>query len=194
MKRKDYPLPEDDELYQMYAISNKFAIPEVAFIRNLLLRGLPEKVGSDIVNSLFLRYIDSNEEILARELYMDVAQLRCMVQYGMEVGGHGYKHAWFEILSKSEQEEEIYSTLDFLTRIYGYTSSNWVMCYPYGSYNNMTLEILKQVGCALGLTIHNGLVSELTNPLELNRLDTTDIPTSKNAAIDVWTQKAQQNR
>ncbi len=192
--RKDYPLPEDDELYQMYAISNKFAIPEVAFIRNLLLRGLPEKVGSNIVNALFLCYIDSNEEILARELYMDVAQLRCMVQHGMEVSGHGYKHAWLEILSKSEQEEEIYSTLDFLTRIYGYTPSNWVMCYPYGSYNNMTLEILKQVGCALGLTIHNGLVSELTNPLELNRLDTTDIPTSKNAAIDVWTQKAQQNR
>jgi peptidoglycan/xylan/chitin deacetylase (PgdA/CDA1 family) len=159
-----------------------------------LLRGLPEKVGSSIVNTLFLRYVDSNEEIFARELYMDVTQLRCMVQHGMEIGGHGYKHAWLEVLSKSEQEEEIYSTLGFLTRIYKHEPLNWAMCYPYGSYNNMTLEILKQAKCALGITIYNDLVFDLKKPLELNRLDTTDIPTSKNAAVDTWTQKAQQNR
>ena len=79
---------------------------------------------------------------------------------------------------------------DFLSEIYGHTPREWVIAYPYGNYNSMTIELLKQAGCALGLTTSVGLASDLSSPLDLPRLDTNDIPLYRDAAPCEWTQKA----
>ena len=190
--RGEYDIPEDERLYKMYATQKRYDPPEVVFIKRILQRGLPERVRLDVVDNLFMRYVSDDEETFAKDLYMDIPQLRCMVRHGMEIGGHGYKHVWLETLPRSEQEEEIRRTVDFLAKIYGHKPSNWGMCYPHGSYNDVTIGLLNQAGCALGLTTRVGLVSNSSKPLELNRLDTNDIPFSGDAGICEWTRKAQQ--
>jgi peptidoglycan/xylan/chitin deacetylase (PgdA/CDA1 family) len=191
--REEYAIIEGKQLYNkfvtQFAELSKHDCPEIVFIKSFLQRGLPVKCCSEIVDKLFKYYVNDNEETLAKELYLDISQLRCMAKYGMEIGGHGYTHNWLDTLSKIEQEKEIYLTVDFLTKIYGVTPLNWAMCYPHGSYNNTTIELLKQAGCSLGLTIQHGLVSELSNPMTLNRLDTNDIPFSKHEDICEWTKK-----
>jgi hypothetical protein len=63
------------------------------------------------------------------------------------------------------------------------------MCYPFGSYDATTLDLLRQRGCALGLTTRVDLASDLARPLELPRLDTNDLPTSASARPTTWTVK-----
>ena len=59
----------------------------------------------------------------------------------------------------------------------GARTNNWVMCYPYGSYNKETLKILREKNCLIGLTTKTGM-SNLNQAklLELNRYDTNDLP------------------
>ena len=72
-----------------------------------------------MVQGLFEEHVGVSEAVLAQELYMDLAQLRCMVRQGMEVGGHGAEHVWLDSLQRTAQEAEIVRTLRFLTRVYG---------------------------------------------------------------------------
>jgi hypothetical protein len=49
------------------------------------------------------------------------------------------------------------------------------MCYPFGAYNNETLEILRGRRCAVGLTTRVDVADlDSDNALELPRLDTND--------------------
>jgi len=187
--RSDYDIPNDADLYKQYADVDRYDPPEIVFIKSVLQRGLPEQVRAEIVHGLFTRYVTGNETAFAKELYVDLDQLRCMARHDMEIGGHGYKHVWLETLSRTEQQEEIDRTINFLTKISGEKPSDWIMCYPYGSYNNVTLELLNPVGCILGLSTRVDLVSDFSNPLELARLDTNDLPFSGDAAISEWTRK-----
>jgi hypothetical protein len=51
------------------------------------------------------------------------------------------------------------------------------MCYPYGSYNNETLRILKKKKCSIGLTTKTGITNlSKSKLLELNRHDTNHFP------------------
>jgi peptidoglycan/xylan/chitin deacetylase (PgdA/CDA1 family) len=189
--RAEYDIPEDQELYRMYATTKRYDEADVAFVKEVLQKGLPAMVRSELIDRLFTRYVTSHEEMFAKELYVDISQLRCMVRHGMEIGGHGYRHVSLEALSRSEQEEEIRRTVEFLGRVYGFEPFEWAMCYPYGSYNRTVTELLAKAGCALGLTTRVGLVPSLIKPLELNRLDTNDIPLSGNADICRWTRELQ---
>jgi hypothetical protein len=54
---------------------------------------------------------------------------------------------------------------------------NWIMCYPYGSYNADTLKVLADANCSIGLTTKVGATDFSTqNKLELSRWDTNDFP------------------
>ncbi|RJQ54686.1 MAG: polysaccharide deacetylase [Actinobacteria bacterium] len=175
-ERKVHEIPGDDELFSVYATESRYDSVEVAFLKRLLQCGEPECVRSKIVDILFARHVSGNETSFAKELYMDLSQLRCMARQGMTIGGHGYDHRWLDRLQPEEQEEEIRRTVEFLSEVYDRSPSDWVMCYPYGGYNGSTLELLREFGCALGLTTKVGLVSDLSQVLEYNRLDTNDLP------------------
>jgi peptidoglycan/xylan/chitin deacetylase (PgdA/CDA1 family) len=191
--RTEYDIPADEELYQRFASQGGWSDPpEIVYVKSVLQWGLPELIRSDVVHRLFTQYVTADEGAFARELYMDIDQLRCMARHGMDIGGHGYKHALLGTLPRHEQKQEIDLTVDFLTKICGQKPVDWVMCYPHGSYDDDTVELLNQVGCALGLAVHVGLVSDFSNPFRLERLDTNDLPCSGDANISDWTRKAQQ--
>jgi peptidoglycan/xylan/chitin deacetylase (PgdA/CDA1 family) len=188
--RGQWELPAADALYRQYAQASRFDGPEVIFIKRTLQRGLPEAVRAAITGRLFEEHAGADESTVARELYMDLAQLRTMVRFGMEVGGHGADHVWLDSLEPSAQAREIERTAAFLGRVHGQSPRGWTMCYPFGAYNRDTLGLLPGAGCHLGLTTRVDVASDLGAPLELPRLDTNDLPLRGDAPENDWTRRA----
>ena len=188
--RATHALPDRATLFRVCGAANRFDTLEVSFLKRLLQRELPALVRRDICRVLFQRHVTADLTSFAAELYMDLAQLRCLARNGMAIGGHGDVHDWLELLGPSEQREEIRQTLSLLESVAGQRPANWIMGYPYGSYSNVTLDLLREAGCAVGLTSETGLVSDLVRPLELCRLDTNDLPFAADAPVSEWTNRA----
>ena len=120
---------------------------------------------------------------------MNIDQLRLMVRNGMYVGGHGFNHYWLNTLLPEQQENEINLTIEFLKEL-GAPTENWVMCYPYGSYNKSLINILKKGNCKLALTTNVDIASlSKENAYTLQRLDTNDFPKVNTAQPNEWTKK-----
>lgn len=192
--RAEYSLKENELYYNTLAASNRFDTGEVVFIKSILQRELPEKLRREIVNNLFRKYVTEDEGSFARELYMSVDQLKCMVRNGMYVGSHGYDHYWLDTLDKDNQEKEVDLSLEFLKEI-GCSRDSWVMCYPYGAYNDSLLSILKKKGCKAGLTTRVGIADlNSGHPLTMPRLDTNDLPKERDSLPNAWTSKVLEDK
>jgi peptidoglycan/xylan/chitin deacetylase (PgdA/CDA1 family) len=188
--RAVHDLPDDETLLRTYRGPSRFDSPEIIFVKRLLQHGLPQQVRQAVIDRLFERRVSHDEKAFADELYMSVGQLQEMLAAGMEVGGHGYAHDWLEHFPLEQQAADIQHTVGFLERLQGTPPRDWTMCYPYGSYNETTLKLLRQAGCALGLTTKVGVNADLSRPLELQRLDTNDLPFTGDAQTCEWTRKA----
>lgn len=165
-----------DDLWSALARASRFDTAEVIFVKRMLQHALPEIWRGRFADILFSKYVSTDARAFAEDLYMSTAQLAEMIQAGMYVGSHGYRHLWLGTETRQTQLQEIDKSLAFL-RCIGAPTTDWVMCYPYGDYNRDTLEILKSKGCLMGLTTRVD-VADLQNhpPLELPRLDTNDLP------------------
>ncbi|WP_294597282.1 polysaccharide deacetylase family protein [uncultured Rikenella sp.] len=186
--REGYELDTLESYYQRLAGFDRFDTPEVLFIKRLLQVELPLEVRTQMTDSLFTRIVGINPETFSRELYMTREQMQCMVDAGMHIGSHGYDHFWFNSLPKEQQEREIDLSIRFIKDIYGsrYTG-DWTICYPYGGYNEDTLDLLRKYGCAAGFTT-TVKVADLSEDslFTLPRLDTNDIPKSRDAQTNDW--------
>lgn len=187
--RSTVALPDRATLYRTCAAQSRFDPPEVSFVKRLLQRELPAPVRGEICRALFQRYVTADLTGFAGELYMDLPQLRCLARHGMAIAGHGNVHDWLESLGPAEQLGEIQQTMSLLESATGQPARNWIMCYPYGSYSKLTLDLLRQAGCAVGFTTKLGLVTDLSSPLELCRLDTNDLPCAGDAPLSEWTRR-----
>lgn len=189
----EFQLNTYDYYFEKLAVANRFDPKEVIFVKRLLQVELPEKLRNIITKQLFTEAVRIEEEVFSRELYMNKDQMRCMVNCGMHVGSHGYDHYWLGSLPKDKQNEEIQQAIHFIQEIGG-DINNWTMCYPYGNYNDDTIDILKSNGCQFGLTTRVALASidstETDAIFKLPRLDTNDIPKQADAPANEWFQKA----
>lgn len=155
---------------------NRFDPAEVNFIKRMLQRDLPKPLRDKLTDQLFREYVTSNERAFARELYMNEAQLKCMIRHGMYVGSHGYNHDWLNTLIERDQELDVLKSLDFLDNL-GAPVKDWVISYPYGAYDSSLLSVLRKHHCAAGMTT-SVRVADLSSDesLLLPRLDTNDLP------------------
>ena len=185
--REEYSLKETEYYFNKLAHKSRFDTKEVIFIKRILQRELPEKLRNIIVDKLFKKYVYFDEASFSRELYMNTDQIKCMKRCGMYIGSHGFDHFWLSKLPIEKQEKEIKLSLKFLEKV-GCDISEWVMCYPYGSYNDSLITLLKEKGCILGLTT-NVEIADLNKDdvFTLPRLDTNDLPKDKNAKPNEWT-------
>jgi peptidoglycan/xylan/chitin deacetylase (PgdA/CDA1 family) len=169
----------DDEFtshWHRYGVASRYDAKEVIFIKRMLQHVLPEEQRNHLSSLLFKKYVHEDMREFADTLYMSLDDTEKLVASGMYVGSHGYRHLWLNREPKHSQESEIDLSLDFLGKV-GAPTENWIMCYPYGGYNNDTLDILRARKCSVGLTTRVG-VAELDNGrlLELARFDTNDFP------------------
>lgn len=167
---------EVEAAYAAHATPGRYDTAEVMFVKRMLQHALPLPTRNAIVAQLFERHVGRDLRTFADELYVTLDECRRMVADGFFFGSHTASHVWLDREPREAQAREIDLSLDFLASI-GAPTRDWVMCYPYGGYNDATLELLEARDCAIGLTTQVG-VADLAEgrPLELKRLNTNDFP------------------
>lgn len=167
--------------YNEYAVPGKFDNADTVYVKRMLQHVLPEELRTSVSNNLFEEFVGLSTAEFSNELYMSVDEVRNLVKCGMYVGSHGSRHYWLDQISSEKQEKDIKQSLNFLEHI-GTPTKDWVMCYPYGAYNDATLSLLDKYDASIGLTdgsqrIKNREVNLKTdNPFEFTRFDTNDFP------------------
>lgn len=95
-------------------------------------------------------------------------ELREMKAAGMQIASHSFSHRELGALSAGEQAEEIVRSKELLD---GFLEQDTrFFCYPYGSYNQDTLRLLREHGFKLAVTLEPGWVKSGDNPLKLRRV------------------------
>lgn len=169
---------EPVEAYRaQWAYPNRFDDAETIYIKRMLQTALPEALRHRIAVDLFAHFVSMDEAAFAGELYMSEQQARLMQSCGMYFGSHGASHHWLNHVPRETQEAEVDRSLAFLRRIGSPVDDHWVMCYPYGGWNEGLLDVLRSRNCTLGLTTEVS-TAEIGrhDPLLLPRFDTNDFP------------------
>lgn len=171
----EYDIESNEDLFNKYAIANRFDPKEVIFVKRLLQTVLPEDLRTKISSKIFEKLIGIKEDIFARELYMNYDQIKCMKNSGMYIGIHGYDHYWLGNLESNKMQTDISKALACMDGIID--TSKWIMNYPYGSLNQNVVDFISNNGCKLGLTTEVRAVdTEKDNRFLLPRFDTNDFP------------------
>ena len=167
---------EIDSHYNEYAVPNRFDNAETVYVKRMLQHVLPPELRLSISRDFFDEFVGVSAADFSDELYMSVDEVRDLVKSGMYVGSHGSRHYPLDKISSGEQQKDIQQSLNFLEHV-GAPTKDWVMCYPYGAYNDVTLSLVKKHGASLGITIDFGVANfKADNLFALPRLDTNDFP------------------
>jgi peptidoglycan/xylan/chitin deacetylase (PgdA/CDA1 family) len=139
------------------------------FIRDELLG--PERYFA--IMDVMIAQRGLTKEQLARNVWMDNANLKMLSDKGHIIGLHSYSHPTrLEQFSADEQRQEYQRNFDHITATTGIKPIS--MSHPCNSYNADTLAILRNLGIQVGFCSN---MSEVKNrsALEICRLDHADI-------------------
>lgn len=157
------------QIYKKYAKSNGRDTIETSFIKLSLQTLLAEENRYELIEYLFKKYVGLDERILSKEFYIDKPKLRHMKEFGMYVGVHGYDHLHLGELEETKMRADIDKALYVMEE---FTGRNFVMNYPYGSYNDGVISYIREKGSILGLTTKEGRADLVNESLfELRRFD-----------------------
>ena len=172
---QEFDYPPTTELWKQYAVDGRFDGKDTIFVKRMLQTVLPEKLRNKISSELFEKYVGITEEQLSHELYMTAEQIWTMNRHGMFIGVHGYDHYWLGELNEEKMKEDIMKGLEVMDEFID--RREWVMNYPYGSFNSKVVEFIKENGACAGLTTEPR-VAEMgkDSAFLLPRLDCNDFP------------------
>tara|TARA_B100000787_G_scaffold168700_1_gene158003 strand:- start:378 stop:1280 length:903 start_codon:yes stop_codon:yes gene_type:complete len=144
-------------------------------IKRLLQNHIPQPYREKILNKLFTTILNIDEKEFSKKLYMDPENIIEMYKNKMSIGSHGDYHLWWEKLSYYNQHKEIKNSINYFKKLNVY-DENFSVCYPYGSYNNNTIKILKKYNIKYALTTRVDSINKnnLNKVLMLPRHDTND--------------------
>ena len=162
--------------YKKFGTANRFDDDKTIYFKRMLQHVLPDAIRHSITASLFEELVGRSEVEFSKNLYMNFDDIRELSNNGMYIGSHGSMHYWLNQLTAEKQKKDISDSLTFLEQI-GVPTQDWIMCYPYGGYNETTLSLIKELGASIGLTTtpRKANLAE-DNPFELPRMDTNDFP------------------
>ena len=169
-----------NDYFKEYAVVSRFDKKEVIFIKRMLQVVLPEDYRQKLVDILFKKYVCTigdkiiSERTFWEELYLTPEQIRIMEKLGMHIGFHSYDHVWLNSLSKEEQEFQIKSSINYFKEI-GIKTGKMTLSYPYGGYNEESVELIKKYEVPLAFTTKVA-IADLNKDeyYALPRLDTND--------------------
>lgn len=175
--RSEHDLNTVDDYRAEWAHPNRFDDAETIYVKRMLQTALPEVLREHIARTLFDRFVSVDEAAFAAELYLNRDQARLMVACGMYFGSHGVSHYWLNRVDRKTQVAEIDGSLAFLADLGMPVDDHWVMCYPFGGWDESLVGVLAEHGCSVGLTTEVATASIGShNPLTLPRYDTNDFP------------------
>lgn len=172
----EFNIPDTKALLDRLATPSRYDSREIVFIKQMLQTVLPKRLRKIITDKLFREFVCVGEAVFAKELYCDTKQLALMKRHGMFIGLHGYDHEWLGNMEQNEYEEDISKALGFMDSVGFVDRKAWVMCYPYGSWDNGVVDYIWKNGCIAGLTTEVAVSVYTDNRLLLPRLDTNDFP------------------
>ena len=169
-----------DDYFKEYAVDSRFDKKEVIFIKRMLQVVLPEDYRKKLLDILFKKYVCTigdkiiSERAFWEELYLTPEQIRMMEKLGMHIGFHSHDHVWLNSLSKEEQEFQIKSSIDYFKEI-GVKTEKMTLSYPYGGYNEESVELIKKYEIPLAFTTKVAIADlNKDENYALPRLDTND--------------------
>lgn len=172
---QEFDFASTDELFEQYAVANRFDTKEIIFVKRMLQTVLPERLRHKISSDLFEKYVGITEEQLAYELYMTEDQIRTMKRHGMHIGLHGYDHYWLANLETNKMKKDIDMALEAMDEFID--RKCWVLNYPYGNYNDDVIEYISSKGACLGMTTEVRVAHiGQDDRFKLPRLDCNDFP------------------
>ncbi len=156
-------------------LSSRYDDKKTILIKRLLQHHLPLPYRKKIVDKIFKDIVNLSEEEFSKTLYMNKNNIQELYKNYFSIGSHGYNHYWWEKINKNEQEMEIKKSINYFKKIKVF-DKNFSVCYPYGSYNLQTLNLLKKYKIKFALTIRVGPVNEknIKKVYELPRFNTND--------------------
>lgn len=174
--KDEHGIDKDFEYYfNKLAVASRFDSKEVIFFKRLLQVELPEDMRIHLTNILLEKYIGIDQVAFAAELYMNKSQVAHMINDGMHFGAHGNNHYWWDKLDVNLLDVELSESRKFLLEV-GMNSELLTAAYPYGGYNDLVLNQMKQHNYKLGFTTEVGVTDlSVVSPLDMPRVDTNDI-------------------
>lgn len=171
----EFSFPSNQDLYDKLAVKNRFDNKDTVFIKRILQVELPERLRNIITDQLFREFVTENEAAFVDELYMNIEQIRMMKRHGMEFAIHGYDHYWMNQLTEQQLLDDITNALDIFDDVI--EPKNWCCCYPYGSYSDEVIRVVKNLGAVSGLTTDVAQYHPQEDDIyKIPRLDTNDCP------------------
>jgi peptidoglycan/xylan/chitin deacetylase (PgdA/CDA1 family) len=175
LKSKNFKIPNKKRIYEIFErkFIKRYDNKKIKYIKFLLQSWIPDPLKRDCCTFLFNNYLKVNEKEFSKKLYLSPKEIQEMIDNGMTIGGHGYKHLRLGELSYKNQSIEINMMLNFLKKFN--IKKKWIMCYPYGSFNNDTKIILSKKDClfAFSATPGRSLLNK-KNIFSIKRYDTNE--------------------
>jgi peptidoglycan/xylan/chitin deacetylase (PgdA/CDA1 family) len=162
---------DPDALWAANTPPHRYDPPTTVFVKRTLQEGLAEPLRRALLDELFHEHVTADERAFADELYLTLDGCRELVARGHAVVGHGWEHRRLGLLDEQAQRVELERTREFV----GAVGGTWALCYPYGSRNATTLDLLRGLGCLVGLTTEPRRATRDDPLLELPRIDTNDL-------------------
>ena len=162
------------ELIKFFFYKGRYDTKYVRYFKEVIQNLKNKYLKDKILKILFNKYIDIDFKSFSKSLYLSKKDIRELSKNNMYIGGHGYTHQRLEYLNESMQQREINKTMSFLKTINS-PKNNWIMCYPFGSYNSITIKLLKKKKCIAAMSVEVGKnKNKDLNLYELKRFDTND--------------------
>jgi peptidoglycan/xylan/chitin deacetylase (PgdA/CDA1 family) len=142
--------------------------------RNNLEAALPvmQEAGCRAINFLVADRIGKTSDWEAREggeadSLMDESQVREWLAAGNWIGAHTCTHPRLSQISRAQAKEEIQASKKKLEDKFGLRIDHFA--YPFGDYNQETIELVQEAGFQTACTMHRGINRKGNSPLELAR-------------------------
>lgn len=91
-----------------------------------------------------------------------------LAQKGFEFGSHTRTHVHLDQVETAVQEEQIISSRTRLVETLGLPINTF--CYPYGGFNDTSVELTRKAGYSCAVTTQKGLNTKETDRFRLNRI------------------------
>ncbi len=162
------------DLFLKFGVANLWNDAETEFLKKLLQKVLPANLRKELLAKVFVQVVSRSESSWVDEFYLSPDDVRRLHECGMEVGSHGHSHVWLEDLSADDQRADIEESFRLLELELG-TLRNKTMCYPFGSHNEITSEILRDLDVYTAVVNSGNKIAKISDSverhLELDRID-----------------------
>ena len=133
---------------------------------------LMQQAGIRAINYLVADRIGQTSDWEVREggeadPLMNESQIKDWLAAGHWIGAHTCTHPRWSLLSRKEAKEEIFSGKKKLEDRFGTPIEHFA--YPYGDYNETTVELVQEAGFQTACTMHRGINLSDTSPFEFKR-------------------------